>query len=71
MEILYTVFPFFYTGMVLLLMYSIIRWIAVVIADRKALDRRKKYARLCLFCMIVIALMGFLSFVISFNHNRM
>ena len=66
-----SVFPVFYMGVIILLNYSIIRWIAVVISDRKALDRRKKYARLCLICMLVIALMLFLSFVINFNNNRM
>ncbi|MCR5001251.1 MAG: hypothetical protein K6A71_05600, partial [Lachnospiraceae bacterium] len=65
------IFPAFYTGICFLMVYSIIRWIGVFIADRKDIKRRKKYSWLCLACMGIMILALFASFVIAFKRNTM
>ena len=58
MEIIINIFPIFYTGIYLLMFYSVIRWIAVFIADRKDIKRRKKYALIYLGCMGIMVLVA-------------
>ena len=54
-----------------LMFYSVIRWIAVLIADRSDIKRRKKYSIMCLISMVIIVLSMVISFIINFKRNTM
>ncbi|MBR4719663.1 MAG: hypothetical protein IKP31_05410 [Lachnospiraceae bacterium] len=48
-----------------------IRWIAVFIADRSDIKRRKKYAWIYLACMGIMVLAMLAGFIFTFERNTM
>ena len=71
MKIFYAVFVIVYMCVFGLIFYSVIRWLGVFIADRKDLQRRKRYASICGICMLIIVISMIASFVINFRRNTM
>ena len=71
MDILNVVFPIIMMCVFVMMFYSIVRWLMVMASDRKNTDKRKKYARMCLICMLIIVAALFIGFVISFKRNTM
>jgi cytochrome bd-type quinol oxidase subunit 1 len=71
MDVIIKVFPIFYSGVCLLMFYSVIRWVAVFIADRNDIKRRKKYAWICLACMGIMVLAVLVGFIMTLRRNTM
>ena len=49
------IFPFIFMILFGVQMYSVIGWIVTVITDRHNIDKRKKYATMCLTVMVIFA----------------
>ena len=48
--------------------YSVIRWLAVFIADRQDTKRRKKYAIMCAVCILILILIAVCNTFRSLNR---
>ena len=71
MDMINVVFPIFMLGVFGTMLYSVVRWLMVMASDRGNTDKRKKYARICLICMLLIVAAMVVGFVISFKRNTM
>ena len=71
MDMINAIFPFVMLGIFGTMLYSVVRWLMVMASDRTNTDKRKKYARLCLICMLLIAVAMVVGFVITFKRNTM
>lgn len=54
-----------------LFFYSIIRWGITFVLDRSNTDKRKKYARLCLICILIMGFLMLISLAINIKRNMM
>jgi len=53
----------------LLILYAVIRWFGVMVTDRKNEEERKKYARLCMIGIRILAVTMILGFIVNFLRN--
>ena len=53
------------------IIYSVIRYLGVLIGDRKNIGRRKKYAHICLICTAMLAVLFVISILLSLKSNNM
>ena len=59
------------TASILGIIYSVIRYLGVLIGDRKNIGRRKKYAHICLICTAMLAVLFVISILLSLKINNM
>lgn len=59
------------TASILGIIYSVIRYLGVLIGDRKNIGRRKKYAHICLICTAMLAVLFVISILLSLKSNNM
>lgn len=59
------------TASILGIIYSVIRYLGVLIGDRKNIGRRKKYAHICLICTAMLAVFFVISILLSLKSNNM
>ncbi|MCR4792252.1 MAG: hypothetical protein K5871_05850 [Lachnospiraceae bacterium] len=68
-KILSELYTFAVSALFIVQAYAIIRWIAVMIADRGNTAKRKKYAYMVLICVVILMCMGVLSVAIALARN--
>ena len=54
---------------VVLIVYSAIRWVGVLGADRDHEGKRKKYAKMCLVGILLLAAVTLIGFIVNFSRN--
>ncbi len=59
------------TASILGIIYSVIRYLGVLIGGRKNIGRRKKYAHICLICTAMLAVLFVISILLSLKSNNM
>lgn len=59
------------TASILGIIYSVIRYLGILIGDRKNIGRRKKYAHICLICTAMLAVLFVISILLSLKSNNM
>ena len=59
------------TASILGIIYSVIRYLGVLIGDRKNIGRRKKYAHICRICTAMLAVLFVISILLSLKSNNM
>lgn len=59
------------TASILGIIYSVIRYLGVLIGDRKNIGRRKKYAHICLIYTVILAVLFVISILLSLKSNNM
>lgn len=55
----------------LLILYSVIRWVGAMVADRKNEEKRKKYARMCAIGILILVVAMILGFIVNYSRNTM
>ena len=63
------IFPFIFMILFGVQMYSVIGWIVTVITDRHNIDKRKKYATMCLTVMVIFAVILVCSLAYNIHRN--
>lgn len=58
-------------GLFSLEFFSVIAWLVCMLTDRKNLQRRKKYATMCLVSIVALILIMIVSFILNFKRNTM
>ena len=59
------------TAGILGIIYSVIRYLGVLIGDKENIGRRKKYAHICLICTAMLAVLFVISILLSLKSNNM
>lgn len=69
MDLINIIFPFIFMILFGVQMYSVIGWIVTVITDRHNIDKRKKYATMCLTVIMILAVIFVCSLAYNIHRN--
>lgn len=58
-------------GLFGLLFFSVVGWLVCMLIDRQNVERRKKFATMCLIAMLALVALMIVSFIINFKRNTM